>query len=336
MKIAIHNRENSFSERWIAYCKENDIQYKIVNAFDNDIINKLSDCDIFIWHYHQAQLSDRILAQQLLFSLEHAGIKVFPNFRTMWHFDDKVGQKYLLENLEIPLIPSYVFYEKEAVLSWINTTSFPKIFKLRGGAGSLNVRMIKNKKQATKLVNQAFGKGFQQFDGKVYFLDVFEKYRSGIKNLKDLAKAFGRMLISTEYSKGTGNEKGYLYFQDFAPLNNSDIRVIIIEDKAFAIKRMNRENDFRASGSGQILYGKEHFNDSIIKLAFDINDKLDTQCCAMDFVNLNGEPHLVEISYGFQKQGYDDCVGYWDKDLKFHEGSFNPYGWMIDNLIKNK
>lgn len=37
MKIAIHHRPDSFSERWIEYCKKENIDYKIVNAYDNDI-----------------------------------------------------------------------------------------------------------------------------------------------------------------------------------------------------------------------------------------------------------------------------------------------------------
>ena len=35
MKIAIHNRPGSFSDRWIEYCNKNHIDYKVVNAYDN-------------------------------------------------------------------------------------------------------------------------------------------------------------------------------------------------------------------------------------------------------------------------------------------------------------
>jgi len=33
--------------------------------------------------------------------------------------------------------------------------------------------------------------------------------------------------------------------------------------------------------------------------------------------------------------GYDDCTGYWDKDLTWHEGGFNPYGWMVEDLLRS-
>ena len=96
MKIAIHHREGSFSERWIEVCKEKGIAYKLVNAFDSNIIEQVKDCDVFMWHHHHASFEDVISAKKILSALEQSGKKVFPNFNTGWHFDDKVAQTYLL------------------------------------------------------------------------------------------------------------------------------------------------------------------------------------------------------------------------------------------------
>ncbi|MDZ7775702.1 MAG: hypothetical protein U5L09_08960 [Bacteroidales bacterium] len=146
----------------------------------------------------------------------------------------------------------------------------------------------------------------------------------------DILKGIGRFIIPMPHQRIKGNEKGYIYFQEFIPNNEYDIRIIVIRDKAFAIKRMIRKNDFRASGSGDILYEKENFDDKTIAIAFETADQLQTQCCAFDFVfDKNNNPLIVEISYGFAMKGYDPCSGYWDKDLNFYEGEFNPYGWMV-------
>lgn len=66
MKIAIHHTPGSFSDRWISYCKENDIPYKLVNAYDSDIIKQVEDCDAFMWHHHHANYKDALFAKQLL------------------------------------------------------------------------------------------------------------------------------------------------------------------------------------------------------------------------------------------------------------------------------
>ena len=126
MRIAIHNRPGSFSDRWIEYCQEKGIDYKVVNAYDSDIICQISDCDAFMFHHHHGNYKDVLFARQLLYSLEESGKRVFPDWRTCWHFDDKVGQKYLLEAIGAPLIPSYVFYTEKEALNWIRQTTFPK------------------------------------------------------------------------------------------------------------------------------------------------------------------------------------------------------------------
>jgi glutathione synthase/RimK-type ligase-like ATP-grasp enzyme len=335
MTLAIHHSNDSYSERWIIYCEVKQIAYKKVNCYANDIVQQLEGCSALLWHHHQGSAKDIVFGKQLLFAMEQAGLKVFPDFKTGWHFDDKVGQKYLLEALHIPLVPSHVFYSKATAIEWVNKTSFPKVFKLRGGAGSANVSLAHTKAEAIKLVKQAFGSGFSQYQPYTNLKERIRKYRAGKTDLKNVGKGLVRFVYPPEFSKVSGKERGYIYFQDFIANNDHDIRVIIIGDKAFAIKRMVRNNDFRASGSGFILYEKELFDDATIQLSFDIAAKLSTQVVALDFVFIEGKPLVVEISYGFSMAGYDPCPGYWDSNLHWHQGQFNPYGWMIDDLIKS-
>src|SRR5690606_26294202 len=254
--IAIHN-SGDFAPRWIAYCEANNIPYKLVNCFDNNIVKQLEGCKALMWHHHHNSYKDVIAAKRILSALQHAGIKVFPDFNTGWHFDDKVAQKYLLEAIGAPLVPSYVFYDKKEAIEWANKTTYPKVFKLKGGAGSANVKLVRTKSECIKLINKAFGKGFKQFDGMAYFLDSIKKYKSGTKSLKQVVKSFGRMLISTDYAKNMPPERGYAYFQEFVPNNDGDYRIIVIGQKyAYGMKRLNRKNDFRASGSSSFLYEK--------------------------------------------------------------------------------
>ncbi|KAA6348154.1 Ribosomal protein S6--L-glutamate ligase [termite gut metagenome] len=329
MKIAIHINKG-FAECWIAYCKDKNISYKIVNCYDNNIIEQLSDCDALMWAHHQADYKDCLFAKQLLYSLEISGKKVFPNFNTCWHFDDKVGQKYLLESIGAPLVPSYVFYSKKEALDWVNKTTFPKVFKLRGGAGSANVKLAKTKKQATSLINKAFGRGFSQFDKLGNLKERIRKFKEGKGSFWGLFKGIARLFITTEFAKMHANEKGYVYFQDFIPDNKFDIRIVVVGDKACGIKRLVRKNDFRASGSGNSTQKKSEINDKCVRIAFELNHKLKTQSIAIDFVFKNNQPLIVETSYGFVTKVYE---GYWDSNMVWYEGNCSPLDWVIDNLI---
>ncbi|MFV9472841.1 ATP-grasp domain-containing protein [Advenella sp. RU8] len=335
-KIAIHHRPSSFSDRWISYCDKKKIPYKIVNAFDNDIIQQLHDCNVLMWHHNHAINKDTMVAKKILFALEHASIRVFPDFKTGWHFDDKVAQKYLLEAIDAPLVPSYVFYDKEKATNWAKKTNYPKVFKLRGGAGASNVRLVKSKDEALKLINKAFGKGFSQYDRVAALSECYRKFKEKKESFIYVLKGLVRFFISTEFSRKKAPERGYIYFQDFVPNNKSDLRIIIIGDKAFAVKRLVRENDFRASGSGAIEFDRQSIDERCVSLAFNINKKINAQSVAYDFIHdKNGLPLIVEISYGFAVKPYDKCPGYWDKHLNWHEESFTPQEWMIEQLINN-
>lgn len=334
--IAIH-KSPGFADRWIAYCEKNNVSYKVVNAYDNNIISQIKDCDVFMWHFYQKNYKDQLFAKQLLFSLQTSGIKVFPDYNTVWHFDDKVGQKYLLESVGAPLVPSYVFYTKREALNWIDITCFPKVFKLRGGAGSENVMLVRSRKKARQLTRIAFSRGFKQYRPLSNLKDRWQKYRSGKAKINDVFKGIVRFFYPPQFSKMYPPEKGYVYFQDFIPNNSYDVRVIVVGNKAFAFKRMVRKNDFRASGSGNFIFDKTQINEKCVRIGFELNKKLNSQSIAYDFVfDEEGNPLIVEISFGFIAHIYDRCEGYWTADMHWHEGDhFDFCGWMVENLLKH-
>lgn len=338
MKIAIHNRKGSFSDRWIAYCKDNNIEYKIVNVYSDDIIQQVDGCDCFMWHFHQTDYRDMQFAKSLIMSLETKGVRCFPNSGTCWHFDDKIAQKYLLESIGAPLVPSYVFYTKEEAIKWAGNVVFPKVFKLKGGAGSSNVKLAHTQKEAVKLIKKCFGKGFKQYRWQDQFIENYTKHKEGKCGLREVLRpikyAFKR--YPTEFAHFHQNEIGYAYFQDFIPNNRYDIRVCVVGDKAFALKRFTRNGDFRASGSGNIVYDKNQIDERCVKIAFKTNELLKTQSIAFDFVfDTVNNPLIVEISYGYAVAAYDYCEGYWTSDMQWHDGTcFDFCGWMVENLIR--
>ncbi|MFN3952779.1 MAG: hypothetical protein ACK4KT_10300 [Thermaurantimonas sp.] len=43
---------------------------------------------------------------------------------------------------------------------------------------------------------------------------------------------------------------------------------------------------------------------------------------------------IVAISYGFSPEGYDPCPGYWDENLNWHDVPIDPYGWIIEEVLR--
>ena len=163
MKLAIHQSEAGFHPRWVAYCEQQGIPFTRVNCHASDIVEQLRDCDGLLWHHSQMNPRDLLVAKAILSALEHSGFRAFPDWRTGWHFDDKVAQKYLFEAVDAPFVPTWVVLERHSAL---DSATFPKVFKLRGGAGSSNVRLVRNRNDARRLVRRAFGSGFSSYDAR--------------------------------------------------------------------------------------------------------------------------------------------------------------------------
>lgn len=332
--IGIHTASGSFVAEWIAYLQEKGIEYKEIDCFSTSIMQQVKSCSAILWHWEHHDIEAQLFARQLICSVEEMGIKVFPGLKTSWHYDDKVGQKYLLEACDAPLIPTYVFYKRETALQWIKNTSFPKVWKLRGGAGSQNVRLINTAREGRKTITKAFSRGFR--NSKVYSLQnrIWEFRRDKtIASLFNIAKGVARVLVPHRKNARSPIQQNYIYFQDFIPGNDCDIRVVAIGDRAFAIKRLVRAGDFRASGSGSLIYDPAEIPMKCIETAFQVSKTLNMQCCAFDFVFDGINWLIVEISYAFTAEAYRKCPGYWDGNLIWHEESVNPERFIVDDLL---
>jgi len=338
MKVAIHLREGSFSDKWLDYCERKCIPYKVVDCYSSSIIEDLDDCDILMWHWHHKVIQDSLFARQLIFALEARGKIVFPNFSTSMYFDDKLGQKYILEALNAPMVPSYIFYKKSEAINWARNAKYPKVFKLRGGSGGTNVQLVKNYRSAKYLINKSFGKGHSQGILRLQLKErlwIVKRDRN-FHALLGLLKPLARIVFPTTFYKNAPRQRQYVYFQDYIPNNECDIRVVVIGDRSFAIKRLNRQNDFRASGSGVIEYDPSLIDLRCVKIAFDFVRASNTQCLAFDFIfDEEGTPLIVETSYAFTARAYEKCPGYWDSNLRWCENEVIPEHFMIEDLISD-
>ncbi len=265
------------------------------------------------------------------------GISVFPNDSTCWHFDDKIAQKYLLESIGAPIPKTWVFFDKEAGNNWIKSASFPVVFKLHSGAGAQNVRLVRDKKEALELCSVAFGKGFKSQPG--YFKDIkhrINKPSSLIENIHKIGRAPKVFFNIRRLERDLPRCKGYIYFQEFMPDNQFDIRVTVIGDRAFGFIRYNRPGDFRASGSGRIDYDKSKIDPQCIRIAFDTAKKAGAQSLAHDFLKgRDGQFVIGEISYGYQDTAVYNCPGHWDSKMNWHEGHVWPQDAILEDLIQS-
>lgn len=331
--IAIHHRPGSFSDRWLEALRERGISHRVVDALRPDIIEQLEGASAFMWHFAHGLAADLLVARHILEAVAMR-MHVFPNRATCWHFDDKVAQKYLLESAGAPHVRTWAFYDLDAAMSWIDQASFPKVFKLRRGSGSRNVRRIDSRDEARAVARQAFRNGFAPSGGYVgqgWKIGRALKQNQLLPFLTSLPEKVARRVRLDRFA---GREIGYVYFQEFVPENTHDIRVTVVGNRAFAFTRDVRPGDFRASGSGRIVYERSRISEEFVSTAFQVCRRIGSQSMAFDFLrDASGKPLIVEVSYGYDSKPVRDCPGHWDDRLQWHEGHVWAEHAILDDVV---
>ena len=156
------------------FCQKFDIPFRRVNCLAFDVIKQCKGLRGILWEWNHGIPTNALVARQIIASLEAMGLQVFPNFKSCWHYDDKLAQQYLLEAIGAPIIPAWAFLCQQEALNWIHEAKWPKVFKLRCGAGSSNVRLVRSREEAITLCNQAFGRGFPAVAG--YLTDLRARF----------------------------------------------------------------------------------------------------------------------------------------------------------------
>jgi hypothetical protein len=131
-----------------------------------------------------------------------------------------------------------------------------------------------------------------------------------------------------------GRKYGYVYMQDFIPGNMADLRITLIGDRfAFGFWRNNRPGDFRASGSGRIVYDRP-IPEDVIRYCMRISKKLNFDSMAYDIIFQNEKFFITEISFSYVPKYIFNLNGYYQMNnsgnLVFH----SEHTWPMELWAK--
>lgn len=334
-EITHHNGERqSYSDRWFRLAREQGITAVPVDAFDERAIAQIAACDAFMWRYDPAAHL-RLHAQRLLRAVEEGlRLPVFPNVRSAWHFEDKIGQYYCLKAAGIPTPESWIFWKRDQAVEFCRHATYPFVLKLATGYQASNVRLIHDAGEALYYVDLMFTRGVTGLGW-----GPASAPRLALRRLHAAEQlAFGH------YPWGPSEQSelqfGYFFAQEFLPGNGGDTRITLIGDRAFGFRRFNRPNDFRASGSGRIDWAPEPIDERAIRLAWEVGDKLRPQAMGVDIIRRGADPVVVELNLAFASWAVRDCPGHWvlhgdhrTGTLEWVPGSVHPEDAIFNDFV---
>lgn len=167
--------------------------------------------------------------EDIVYYLELSKANVIPPFKYLRANNNKVFMELLRHqfNKEIFNLRSMVFGCLEEAVDNCNKLTYPLVYKQAAGAMSEGVGLIKRQGDLIRKLKRI----------------------SRTPNLFRELWEYGRSLKYKEYDRESKYRNKFIV-QDFIEGLSGDYKVLIFGDKYYVLKRDNKKDDFRASGSG--------------------------------------------------------------------------------------
>ncbi len=286
------------------YLDYNHFSYDYYNLYGSNWQEEAADFDIIIYRPCSYPWSLADARDKIYFLEKVLGKKCLPSYRELKFYENKLYQYYLLKEMGAPLAPTFISTDYREVMAYVQRAEYPLVTKIRTGSGSAGVRLLKNRKQAKRLVEKIFRRG---------------------------APTYWPFL----------RQKNYVYFQKYIENEGFDLRVIVIDSNhIFGYYREPRGSDFRASGSGLVV--KKALPEEVVRAALTLAHKLDFNMFAVDFVQSVEDKnyYIIEASVFIQvitsvHLVVDGKAGRYSYNEKTDSLEFIPGHYWLQELVLN-
>ncbi len=244
-------------------------------------INQFKDKLIFYTFSQKSQTRDFI--KSIIFHLQKNNT-IIPNYDMLLIHENKGYQELLKKNLDVTSLNSYYLNDLKSIEEI--EISYPIVFKTPDGSNGDGVFLCKNKNDIYLNYNR-----INKLNLKVK-LDLFRRNYLRTEKKFDYYPNYDNKIDFTQFKQHSQNYAPFI-LQEFVPNLKYDYRLLILFDKYYIMKRLTKENDFRASGSKKFVTEVE-INPKILNFAEMIYNKFDSPFLSIDLVESENNYHLIE------------------------------------------
>lgn len=294
----------------------------------HDWQSQLDGLDALIWNpFYMGPVTASFYKEKVYFIEEFLNIRVLPSYRNLWHFESKVAQSYLFEKMGVPRPRTIVSFDYHDAMESAPSLGLPVVAKKSFGASGSNVLLLRTERDRDNYLERAFGQ--QMWNER--------KIRSRSPLLAAISSGMKPWLRAKLRQNALGLERhGYVLLQEFVPGNDGDQRVGIVGRHAMGASRLNRPNDFRASGSGRDDYDTP-IRDDVVEFCYNVADELGVNIIGFDIIFREGNPIILEMSYGMPLKTQRTATQHWirhsDGRLVRYEGHVWPQDQWVELLL---
>jgi glutathione synthase/RimK-type ligase-like ATP-grasp enzyme len=308
----------------VDYFKDKNLKLNIITLKELTLNNIIKNSIVFAISsqkpYHKQYVDDIMEVLSL-----HNNVLV-PSKNILRCHENKGYQEYYKKIIGIDSLEGYYFNNDTVNYDYIRKTyHFPLVLKQIDGSGSRGVVLVKSEDELRKEVSSFKISTHVRF--MIYCRESIFKFFKLKYNRSKL-----------DYYKDHSN----FVIQEFVPNLKFDYKVLIFFDRYYVLKRNIKENDFRASGSGNFEFVE--IEDSLLEYAKNIFEKINEPFMSLDICFDGEKYYLIEyqgIHFGQYTQLNAD--GYYNKNeatwiyIKEKESLEDDLAYSLFNhLIKNK
>ncbi|HTF89460.1 MAG TPA: hypothetical protein VK843_13695 [Planctomycetota bacterium] len=227
----------------------------------------------------------------------------------------------------IPIPRTAVFWRFEEAMAFFRQARYPLVIKLSFGFRGNNVGLLRSRAEAEAMARRLFGPGLATLQPSRFasLRDALRPIRAGLCDL-----------LGTEPTRSPLREQSCMLVQEFIPGNDYDTRVNVIGDRAFAWRRGNAPNDFRASGAGRQDVDPAKIDQRAVGLAYGTARALGMRTAAVDMLCHDGEFVVSEVSYYFEPFLVRRCIGHWlfdGDEPRWVDGVVEPETAILEDFL---
>ncbi len=253
--------------------------------------------------------------EDLVYFLEKQGAIVIPKHELLKEHHDKVFMELMrlkfedesLKTIKSICYGSYVDAKKY-------NSRFPVVIKQASNSGGIGVFLARNRKEYIKKIKTAgnviVASGLMDY--------CIEYSKIAVKKLiKYISPSKSKYLKYNTTPLSTP-----IVVQNFIEGLNGDYKVLIFGRKYYSMYRKNRDNDFRASGSGRFYEVPENEREGLLSFAKKIPAEIDFPIFGIDIGFDGKEYHLLEFQMIDLGTSALQRSKFW---YEFQEGKWNKY-----------
>jgi glutathione synthase/RimK-type ligase-like ATP-grasp enzyme len=242
------------------FLKNNKIAYDYFDIHSSSWNKDAAKFNVIIWRPMSSPWSLEEAREKIYVLEKYLNKLVYPSYAEIMFYENKILQYHNLKNEGFPVIETFISFDYDEVLDWIQKAQYPFVSKINMGSASQGVTLVRNKKQAKRFAESIFRVG------KATYWPFLK-------------------------------QKNYVYFQKYLENDGFDLRVIIVdENHIFGYYREIPKGEFRASGMGLVV--KKELPKEAVRIALDATKKLKFTNLSVDFLqsSMDDKFYIIEAS----------------------------------------